>query len=75
MSLYLSPRSVGGTVAIAVCERCGMKKYRGELEKDPNNGLSVCSACKDDFDPWRKPARPTENIAVKGGPLKDEDLV
>lgn len=74
MSQYLSPRVVGGSVAIAVCERCGLKMYHGDLQKDPNNGLSVCGNCKDDFDPYRLPAKRSEGIAVRG-PVKDEDLV
>ena len=73
MSLYLAPKVVRGTVAIAICDRCGMKLYNGDLVKDPNNGLRVCVDCKDDFDPYRLPARRTENVALDR-PRPDEEL-
>lgn len=74
MSLYLSPRRGSGTVAVAICERCGFKKHYVDLHKDPNNGLMVCDKCVDDYDPYRLPARRTENTALPGGAFPDEVL-
>ena len=74
MGLYLPVRSVGGTMAIAICARCGKKMYAGERRKDPNNGLWVCDADLDDYDPWRLPARAAEDITVQN-PRPDEDLI
>jgi hypothetical protein len=38
--------------------------YLGDLVRDPNNGMWVCRADQDAFDPWRLPARKTENISL-----------
>lgn len=73
-SAYLPVKSVGGTMAIAVCARCNKKMYYGDLHKDPNNGLLVCKDDLDVYDPWRLPARKTENIALQH-PRPDEELV
>lgn len=64
------------SVAIAVCDRCHMKVPIGKLTPDPNSpGLHVCyDTCVDQFDPWRLPARKTEDIAVRY-PRPDEDLI
>lgn len=63
MSLYLPVRTKG-KVAIAICQRCQKKFYYDELVKDPNNGMWVCKADQDVYDPWRLPARQTENIGL-----------
>lgn len=67
MARYLQVKAVGGTMSIAVCDRCGKKCYAGDLRKDGNSpGLLVCSTeCWDIKDPWRLPARKTERIASK----------
>jgi hypothetical protein len=54
-------------IAIAVCDRCKMKRPHAELSKDPNfPGLMVCEqGCKDQFDPYRLPARKTERITLR----------
>lgn len=64
MSLYLDTR--GNTnVAIAVCDRCKLKCAIVDLVPDPNSpGLRVHEHCKDQFDPWRLPARPPDNLTV-----------
>lgn len=65
------PRFISTTgnsdIAIAVCDRCKMKRPHVDLSKDPNfPGLMVCShGCKDEFDPYRLPARKTERIAIR----------
>ena len=66
MTLYLPPKLGPGTVAIAVCDRCKFKFNRDELSPDRNSpGLLVCVDCNDEKDPWRLPARKTEDISVK----------
>lgn len=73
MSKYLRP-SVHGTVAIAVCPRCNFKVQYDDLVKDPNTQNYYCADCADLLDPWRLPARRTEDISLQH-PRKDEDLV
>jgi hypothetical protein len=52
-------------IAIAICGRCSQKFPYDELEEDPNiPGLFVCKDDKDQFDPWRLPARQTEDISL-----------
>lgn len=67
MSRYLDTRGLA-QVAIAVCDRCKMKRSITELIADPNvPGLRVCRdrGCADQFDPWRLPARKSEDISLK----------
>lgn len=73
MSLYLPVRTKG-TAAIAVCPRCGFKKYYDELQRDPNNNSYYCASCVDLYDPWRLPARQAEDISLQH-PRPDEELV
>lgn len=74
MPLYLNTLGLS-SVAIAICDRCRMKRSITKLVSDPNSpGLRVCEdTCVDDFDPWRLPARKTENIALRH-PRPDEPL-
>lgn len=55
------------SIAIAVCDRCKMKRTFVSLMSDPNfPGLRVCDqGCKDQFDPYRLPARKTERINLR----------
>lgn len=56
------------SVAIAVCDRCKMKVSFVSLVSDPNfPGLRVCAerGCRDQFDPYRLPARKTERINLR----------
>lgn len=66
MPLFLDTRGLT-SVAIAVCDRCKMKRAYSDLGPDPNfPGLRVCSQnCKDQFDPYRLPARKTERINLR----------
>lgn len=73
MGRYL-PVNAKGTVAIATCARCSTKTQYDELVKDPNNGLWVCTACQDIYDPWRLPARKSEDISLQH-PRPDVELV
>jgi hypothetical protein len=54
-------------IAIAVCDRCKMKRVHAEMRPDPNfPGLQVCGqGCADEFDPYRLPARKTERITIR----------
>lgn len=73
MGLYL-PVSTKSTVALAVCDRCHMKKQYTELMPDGNSpGLRVCVECRDEKDPYRLPARQTEVITLRY-PRPDDTL-
>jgi hypothetical protein len=54
-------------IAIAVCDRCKMKRPHAVIRSDPNfPGLQVCNeGCVDEFDPYRLPARKTERITIR----------
>ncbi len=55
------------TLAIAVCDRCKMKRALVQLQSDPNfPGLRVCDqGCQDELDPYRQAARQTERINLR----------
>lgn len=55
------------SLAIAVCDRCKMKRAFVDLQSDFNfPGLRVCSqGCKDNMDPYRLAARKTERINLR----------
>lgn len=65
MSRYLDTRGQN-PIAVAICDRCKMKKPYTHLTNDLNfPGLRVCwDTCADQFDPWRLPARKTEDITL-----------
>lgn len=74
MGKFLDYRNVGGTCAVAICDRCRMKKYRGELKEDPDNrSLLVCSDCADLTDPYKLPPRAPDNTRVDN-PRPDVEL-
>ena len=66
-------------IAIAVCDRCKMKRPLIALSQDRNSpGLRVCDqGCTDEKDPYRLPARQTERINLRFPrpdlPLNGED--
>lgn len=65
MPTYLDTRG-RSTLAVAICGRCSRKFPYDELMPDPNYpGLRVCRDDLDDLDPYRLPARQTENIALR----------
>jgi hypothetical protein len=74
MPVFLDTRGYSD-IAIAICDRCRMKRPHAELSKDPNfPGLMVCEqGCKDEFDPYRLPARKTEKITIRF-PRLDADI-
>jgi len=66
MPRFLDTRGYS-TIAIAICDRCRMKRPHAEMRSDPNlPGLQVCGqGCADEKDPYRLPARPTERITIR----------
>ena len=62
--IFLNPKG-RATYGIALCGRCSRKFFLDELYPDPNTpGLMVCIADLDVLDPYRLPARQTENITL-----------
>ena len=62
MSIFLDPRGKS-TFGIGICARCSRKMSLADLSSDPNYpGLYVCKDDKDQFDPYRLPARQPERI-------------
>lgn len=72
MPLYL-PVNQNGKVSIAICPRCCMKMQYSDLKQDPNDMNWYCAACVDLYDPWRLPARVTEDITLTH-PRPDTEL-
>jgi hypothetical protein len=65
MPIYLDTRG-NSVLSVAVCDRCNRKMAYVDLFPDPNfPGMRVCKEDLDNFDPWRLPARQTENIALR----------
>ncbi len=65
MSVWLNTRG-RSSLAVAICGRCNRKFPIGDLRPDPNiPGLMVCDKDRDQFDPYRLPARQTENISLR----------
>lgn len=73
MPIYLDTR--GNTVlSVAICDRCNRKFAYVDLMPDPNfPGMRVCKDDVDQYDPWRLPARQTENIALRH-PRPDQNI-
>lgn len=74
MPRYLDTRGLS-SLAIAVCDRCKMKRSFVSLMSDTNfPGLRVCDqGCLDQKDPYRLPARQTERINLRF-PRPDESV-
>ena len=65
MPVYIDT-SGNSVLSVAVCDRCNRKFAYVDLMPDPNfPGMRVCRDDLDNFDPWRLPARQTENIALR----------
>jgi hypothetical protein len=66
MAIFLDTRG-NSDIAIAVCDRCKMKRAHSVMRSDPNfPGLQVCDQdCADQFDPYRLAARKTEKITIR----------
>ena len=66
MPMFLDTE-VYSDIAIAICDRCRMKRPHATLGPDINfPGLMVCEEnCRDEKDPYRLPARQTERINLR----------
>lgn len=66
MPVFLDTRGLS-SLAIAVCDRCKMKRTFSSMMADTNfPGLRVCDqGCRDNLDPYRLPARKTERINLR----------
>lgn len=65
MARFLDTRG-RSTLGIGLCARCSRKFSLDDLAPDPNYpGLMVCRADRDDFDPYRLPARQPDNITLR----------
>ena len=65
MARYLDTTG-NATLGIGICDRCSRKFPLGELLTDPNApGLRVCREDRDQLDPYRLPARQTEDITLR----------
>jgi hypothetical protein len=64
MPRYLNTRG-NTTLAIGICGRCSIKMPLDQLLPDPNYpGLLVCERDRDQYDPYRLPARQPDNILL-----------
>ena len=64
MPIYLNTRGKT-TLGIGICARCSRKFSLDDLYSDPNSmGLMVCKADRDEYDPYRLPARQPDNIVL-----------
>lgn len=62
MPVFLNPKGKA-TYGIGLCARCSRKMFLEDLFPDPNApGLMVCLKDLDVLDPYRLPARQTEQI-------------
>lgn len=53
------------TLGIGICNRCQFKFPLHMLQDDPNiPNFKVCLADRDDFDPYRMPARTPDDITL-----------
>lgn len=65
MPIWLDTRG-RSTLGIGICARCSRKMSLDELHDDPNfPGLRVCDDDTDQYDPYRLPARETEDITLQ----------
>jgi hypothetical protein len=64
MPRFLNTRG-NTTLAIGICGRCSIKMPLDQLLPDPNYpGLLVCEKDRDQYDPYRLPARQPDNIVL-----------
>ena len=65
MPIWLDTRG-RSTLGIGICARCSRKMSLDDLHDDPNfPGLRVCDEDTDQYDPYRLPARETEDITLQ----------
>lgn len=65
MPIYLDTRGKT-TLGLGICGRCSRKFSLDDLQSDPNTpGLMVCKDDRDEFDPYRLPARQPDQITLR----------
>jgi hypothetical protein len=66
MPRYLVPAKSRKSYGIGLCDRCRRKFFLDQLQPDPNSpGMRVCKEDLDQFDPYRLPGHPAEDIGLK----------
>lgn len=64
MPYYVDPTG-RSTYGIGICARCSRKFSLDDLYDDPNSpGLKVCLDDLDDYDPYRLPPHPADDITL-----------
>jgi hypothetical protein len=59
-------RFITANAPVGICDRCRMKRVLSMLEPDRDaRGLLVCRGCNDERDPYKLPARKSENITLR----------
>lgn len=54
------------TLGLGICARCSKKFSLDDLYSDPNfPGLRVCENDRDEYDPYRLPMRPSDQITLR----------
>lgn len=62
--IFIDPTG-SSNYGLGVCARCWRKFKLEDLHSDPNSpGLKVCIDDLDDYDPYRLPARRTEDVTL-----------
>lgn len=85
MPIFIDP-SGRSTFGLGTCARCWRKFSLEDLYSDPNSpGLKVCLDDLDNYDPYRLPARRTEDVTLRfyrpdedltpGGPIPNPDAL
>lgn len=65
MPIFLDTRG-RSTLSVGICGRCSRKFSMDDLAPDPNYpGLLCCDVDRDNYDPYRLPARQPENITLR----------
>jgi hypothetical protein len=65
MPVWIDPTG-RSTYGIGICARCSRKFPLEHLHSDPNTpGLKVCLDDLDQYDPYRLPARRTEDVTLR----------
>ena len=69
------PKYLSTETKIGICDRCRFKVPHKVLKADDNSpGLLVCPECNDGLDPYRLPARQTEDYVIRNA-RPDEKVV
>jgi hypothetical protein len=65
MSIWLNTRGKS-TLGVGLCGRCSRKMSLDDLYPDSNDpGLMVCAKDRDQYDPYRLPARQPDKLTLR----------